>query len=305
MKRLHLCSLGLALLLTLSEASLAGPLLDRLRERRAGQNDAAVGLPAGVARLESIAYGSDPAQTFDVYLPPNAKNAPVIFMVHGGAWVTGDKAAGHVVDAKVARWVTRGFIFISTNYRMLPAAAPDVQLRDVAQALATAQRKAGEWGGDAQHFILMGHSAGAHLVALLAATPHPAATPEVQPVLGTVVLDSAALNVVEIMGRKHYRLYDKPFGSDPAYWRSMSPTLNLASRAAPFLLVCSSRRDDSCVQAGWFVERASQLGVRAELLREDLAHGEINSQLGLPGGYTAAVERFIASLAPEAARLLR
>ncbi len=307
MKRLNLCAIGLALLLGLSEASLAGPLLDRLRERRAAQGSgaASAAAPAGGERLENIAYGSDPAQTFDVYLPANAQNAPVIFMVHGGAWAIGDKAMGRVVDAKVARWVSRGFIFISANYRMLPAAAPDVQLRDVALAVATAQRKAGEWGGDARRFILMGHSAGAHLVAMLGATPHPAYAPDLQPVLGTVALDSAAMNVVDIMSQKHYRLYDKPFGTDPAYWRSLSPTLNLAAGAAPLLAVCSSRRDDSCAQAGQFAERAGQLGVRAEVLRQDLSHGEINSQLGTPGAYTTAVETFLASLDGEVARRLR
>lgn len=307
MKRLHLCAIGLALLLGLCEASLAGPLLDRLRERRAAQGSSAAGssLPAGVERLENIAYGSDPAEAFDVYLPPNAQNAPVIFMVHGGAWAIGDKATGRVVEAKVARWVSRGFIFISANYRMLPSAPPDVQLRDVALAVATAQRKAGEWGGDAQRFILMGHSAGAHLVALLAATPRPAYAPDLQPVLGTVALDSAAMNIVEIMSQKHYRLYDKPFGTDPAYWRSMSPTLNLAAGAAPLLAVCSSRRDESCAQASQFAGRAGQLGVRAEVLRQDLSHGDINSQLGTPGAYTAAVETFLASLDGEVARRLR
>jgi acetyl esterase/lipase len=307
MKRQHLCAIGLALLLGLNEASLAGPLLDRLRERRAaqGSGSASAAVPAGGERLENIAYGSDPAQTFDVYLPPNAQNAPVIFMVHGGAWAIGDKAMGRVVDAKVARWVGRGFIFISANYRMLPVAAPDVQLRDVGLAVATAQRKAGEWGGDARRFILMGHSAGAHLVALLAATPHPAYAPDLQPVLGTVALDSAAMNVVEIMSQKHYRLYDKPFGTDPAYWRSMSPTLNLAAGAAPLLAVCSSRRDESCGQASQFAGRAGQLGVRVEVLRQDLSHGEINSQLGTPGAYTAAVETFLAGLDGEVAHRLR
>lgn len=307
MKRLRMCLLGFALLAGLAETVQAGPLLELLRERRAGQAASAdsTALPAGVKRLENLSYGSDTAQTFDVYLPPDAKNAPVIFMVHGGAWAIGDKAVGRVVDAKVARWVSRGFIFVSSNYRMLPAAAPDVQLRDVALAVSTAQRKAAEWGGDPQRFILMGHSAGAHLVSLLAATPRPAYAPELQPVLGTVALDSAAMNVVEIMGQKHYRLYDKPFGSDPSYWRSMSPTLNLAAGAAPLLAVCSSRREDSCPQAGQFVEQAGQLGVRAEVLREDLSHGEINSQLGLPGAYTAAVENFMSSLDGEVARRLR
>jgi acetyl esterase/lipase len=306
MKRWHRALIGLLVLLGLVESALAGPLLDRLRERRAGNG--AVGseaLPAGVQRLENLAYGSDPAQRLDVYLPPDARHAPVILMVHGGAWVIGDKAMGRVVDAKVARWASRGFIFVSINYRMLPAAAPDVQLQDVARALAFAQVRAAEWGGDAQRFVLMGHSAGAHLVALLAANPGAAQLSGLQPVLGTVALDSAAMNLGEIMSQKHYRLYDKPFGDDPVYWQRMSPTLNLRAGAAPFLAVCSSRRDESSRQARQFAERAGSLGIRAQVLSQDLSHGEINSQLGLPGAYTAAVENFLAGLDGELARRLQ
>ncbi|MDR3370253.1 alpha/beta hydrolase [Rhodoferax sp.] len=299
--------IGILLLCGLSEASQAGPLFDRWRARRAEQATAATehALPNGVRRLSNIAYGSDPAQTFDVYLPPNAHDAPVIFMVHGGAWAIGNKAMGRVVDAKVARWVGRGFIFVSTNYRMLPSAAPDLQLRDVASALAAAQERVPQWGGDARRFVLMGHSAGAHLVSLLNATPHLDAAQPWQPVLGVVALDSAAMNVEQIMRAKHYRLYDKPFGKDPAYWRAMSPTLQLQAGAKPLLEVCSTRRDDSCQQAHQFAERATQLGVRAEVLEEDMSHGDINSQLGDALAYTAAVEKFMAELDPALAALLR
>lgn len=296
----------LALLLAFTEVSQAG-LLERWRERRAEQQGSASASvpPGGVQHLQNIAYGSDPAQVFDVYLPAEAHGAPVIFMVHGGAWTIGDKAAGRVVDAKVARWVSRGFIFVSTNYRMLPDAAPDVQLRDVARALAAAQGKAAEWGGDPHRFILMGHSAGAHLVALLNARPSADFASALQPVLGTVSLDSAAMDLVEIMNRKHYRFYDKAFGSDPDYWRRMSPTLTLSAAAKPLLAVCSSRRDDACPQARQLAERAAQLGVRAEVLSKDMSHGEINSQLGQDSAYTRDVETFMASLDGEIARRLQ
>lgn len=278
----------------------AGPLRERLREMRAerqsGREQGQAALPAGARRLADIAYGSDPAQRFDVYLPADARDAPVIFMVHGGAWKIGDKEMSRVVDAKVARWVSRGFIFVSTNYRMLPGAPVDVQLQDVARALATAQQQAPGWGGAPRRFVLMGHSAGAHLVALLGAAPRYPGDPLLQPVLGTVALDSAAMDVSAIMSQRHLPLYDQPFGTDPAYWRAMSPINALAGGAAPLLSVCSTRRDDSCRQADGFAARARQLDIRAEVLRQDLSHGEINAQLGQPGGYTEAVERFLASL---------
>lgn len=135
-------------------------------------------LAAGVQRIADVPYGADPAQRMDVYVPTSpttgtnslvasAVRAPVIFMVHGGGWRHGDKAMGRVVQEKVNRWVPKGFILISINYRMLPDAPVAVQERDVQAALMAAQQRAGTWGGDPNRFILMGHSAGAHLVALL------------------------------------------------------------------------------------------------------------------------------------------
>lgn len=290
-------------------AQAAGPLRDRLEERRAALQEAGAGLsedgaasslplPSGVRLLSDIAYGADPRQRMDVYLPAVAHDAPVIFMVHGGAWRLGDKRAGPVVDNKVRRWVMRGIILVSINYRMLPAAKVPVQAEDVAAALAFAQARAASWGGSRDKFVLMGHSAGAHLVALLNASRAAA------PWLGTVALDSAAYDIAAIMGQRHVPLYDRAFGADPAYWSSVSPLARLQPGGRPLLAVCSTRRQDSCPQAQGFAERSAALGARVQLLRQDLGHGEINAQLGSPGAYTEAVEAFLSGLdAGLAARL--
>lgn len=251
-----------------------------------------------------VAYGDAPAQRFDVYAPPRAQGAPVIFMVHGGAWRIGDKAHANVIENKVKRWVTAGWVFISTNYRMLPEADPLEQARDVARALAAAQRMAAQWGADARRFVLMGHSAGAHLVALVNGAPAFAAEFGAEPALGAVLLDTAALDVVALMSARHARLYDRAFGADPAFWRAASPHHALTAGAPPVLAVCSTeRRDDSCAQARAYATRAQALGVRASVLPQSLSHAEINWRLGLEGDYTEAVERFIASLDPALAAL--
>lgn len=303
--RLSLGVFTLAILLS-CQASLAGPIRDRLMERRAAQqqdelnegdiSSGQVSLPAGARLVRDVAYGTDDQQRMDIYLPQKAAGAPVIFMVHGGGWRRGDKAAKAVVENKVTRWVARGFIFISANYRLLPKADPLEQAQDVASALAAAQGKVAVWGGDPAKFILMGHSAGAHLVALLASSPTMAMTMGARPWLGTVALDSAALDVVEIMQARHFRLYDPAFGSDPAYWRKASPFHELSANATPFLAVCSTRRSDSCSQARRFVAKAASLSVRASVLEEDLSHRDINQRLGLEGGYTDAVESFMGAL---------
>ncbi|HWQ08100.1 MAG TPA: alpha/beta hydrolase [Holophaga sp.] len=254
-------------------------------------------LPAGVKVLRDLPYGSSRQERMDVYLPAKVTGAPVILMVHGGAWRTGDKDSRNVVENKVARWVQRGFIFISVNYRMLPIADPLEQAEDVAKALAAAQGKAASWGGDPSKFILMGHSAGAHLVSLLTAAPGRAYALGARPWLGTVSLDSAAIDVAAVMNRRHLRLYDSAFGSDPAYWRSVSPIDALSRDALPMFLVCSSTRiDKPSAQAQRFAAKAAAMGVRAEVLEEALSHMQINRSLGQPGDYTIAVERFMGSL---------
>ena len=294
----------LALALSLPLAAQGGPLLDRLIERRAERQAAAerqdaapaAALPAGARLLRDLPYGSDPRQRMDVYLPARAQGAPVIFMVHGGAWRTGDKGAAAVVDHKVARWLARGVAFISVDYRLLPQAGPLQQAQDVARALATAQAHAAEWGADPARFVLMGHSAGAHLVALLAAAPEMPRAAGARPWLGSVALDSAAFDVPQIMASRHLPLYDRAFGQDPAYWRQASPFHALQRASAPLLAVCSTRRADACPQAQRFAARQTALGGRAQVLEEDLSHREINADLGRDGAYTASVERFLAGL---------
>jgi arylformamidase len=69
----------------------------------------------------------------------------------------------------------QGYVLVSTNYRLLPAARPLEQAGDVARALALVQKQAPQWGADPKRLVLMGHSAGAHLAMLLHASPDMAA----------------------------------------------------------------------------------------------------------------------------------
>ena len=309
----------------------AGPLRDRIEARRAqaagqGQGTAADPLaeaqatgdeaaaseagPPGVRLLRDQSYGEHPRQRFDVYLPasPNAaalKDAPVLLLVHGGGWAHGDKAARSVVENKVARWVPRGFIVVSANYRLLPDAQPVAQANDIARALATVQRQAPGWGGDARQLVLMGHSAGAHLVSLLASAPEIAGAAGAAPWRATVALDSAGFDVEKIMRARHYRLYDPAFGDDPVYWREASPLQRLRAPGVPFLAVCSTRRPDQpCAQAHAFADKARRLGMAVEVLEQPLSHRDINQMLGQANAYTDAVEGFLRRLDPAFAQRL-
>jgi arylformamidase len=220
-------------------------------------------------------------------------------MVHGGAWRYGDKNSRGVVANKADRWVHRGVILISINYRLLPGTDVLEQAADVARALTYVQRHAKDWGGNADSIILMGHSAGAHLVSLLTANPTLAERQGAGRWLGSVSLDSGAIDVPTIMERPHLPLYDQAFGNDPEFWRATSPTRVLSSNALPLLAVCSSiRRDQPCKQTHQYAQLASEKRVRTEVLEVPLSHAEIDATLGLDSDYTRAVERFLSSLDP-------
>lgn len=246
--------------------------------------------------VRDVPYGTDPRQRFDIYAPRDARNAPVIFLIHGGGWQTGDKASADVIDNKVARWLPRGVIVVSTNYRLLPDADPQTQARDVARAIAVAQREVVRAGGNPWRFVLMGHSAGAHLAALLTASPGMVRAAGARPWLGTVLLDSAAVDVVQIMQHPHLPLYDAAFGTDPRYWLATSPLQALRQRPAPVLAVCSSLRSESCPANQAFIDKVRVLGGRGRLLPQPLSHGAINARLGENSAYTRSVEMFLGTL---------
>lgn len=253
-------------------------------------------LPAGTTVERDIAYGADQAQRLDVYRPANAAGAPMLIMVHGGGWITGDKANPGVIDAKAAHWLPKGYILVSVNYRLVPQAKPMAQANDVANAIAFVQAHARSWGGDPARVVLMGHSAGAHLVTLLTADPSLAKSAGVKPWLGTIALDNAAYNVVELMQGQHLDLYDQAFGSDQQLWRAASPTLVIKSAPVPMLLVCSSKRADSCPQADAFAAKVKTLNGRATVVPVDMTHADINHLVGADSNYTATIDKFLNSI---------
>ena len=296
---LALCLLAAATTPAPAQQRLRERIAQRMEQRRGHEGPTAATLPAGARVERDVAYGPAPEQRYDVYLPAHAQpDAPILFMVHGGGWRRGDKRMRNVVGNKAAYWLERGFVFVSTDYRLEPDADPLQQARDVATALASVQRQARRWGADPARTVLMGHSAGAHLVALLGSDPDGMLRQAgARRPLGVVSLDSGALDVPALMGQRRLpQLYRDAFGGDPAYWRSVSPQQQLERGGLPMLLVCSSSRQfptSPCEEARNFARRGSALSVPMQVLPEPLEHGEINDQLGLPSAYTRTVSGWI------------
>ena len=246
--------------------------------------------------MRDVAYGAADAQRFDVYAPSQPRGAPTILFVHGGGWAFGDKTTG--IGAKAQHWTDAGAFVISVNYRMLPDADPLAQARDVARAIAQAQTTVAQAGGDPDAFVLMGHSAGGHLVALLDASPALAREAGARAWRGSVLLDAGSVDVVATMHspRGGMRLFRDAFGNDPAYWQRVSPIHQLAARTAPVLAVCASGRAESCPDNRAFLDKAAGYGSRTQLLPEPLNHLQINRDLGGDNDYSRAVDVFLRSI---------
>ncbi len=103
-------------------------------------------------------------QVLDVYAPDGAKNLPVVFWIHGGGWQAGDKS---MVAVKPKAFMEAGFVFVSINYRLLPTVDMGALTSDVATALGWVHKNIATYGGDPTRLLVMGHSAGGQLAALM------------------------------------------------------------------------------------------------------------------------------------------
>ena len=122
---------------------------------------------AHVRRTANVAFGPGASDQLDIYQPskPSHEPLPVIIFWHGGGWVDGKKGLYRFVGAALAQL---GYVTILPNYRVYPEVRFPAFLDDAARAVLWVQQHAGDYGGDAHRIVLMGHSAGAHMAAMLA-----------------------------------------------------------------------------------------------------------------------------------------
>jgi acetyl esterase/lipase len=120
----------------------------------------------GFDRIEGVAYGDDPRHRLDIYMPkaPGGAALPVVVFFYGGAW-QGGKRGEHLFMGEAL--ASRGFVVVIPDYRVYPQARYPAFVEDGARAVAWVAKHIGEHRGDARHVVLMGHSAGAHIAAML------------------------------------------------------------------------------------------------------------------------------------------
>jgi acetyl esterase/lipase len=118
-----------------------------------------------VERHVDLTYGAENRQKLDVYAPRGAADLPVVIFWYGGSWIEGSKADYRFVGTELARL---GFVAVLPDYRLYPEVTFPLFDADGARAIAWVEQHAREFGGNPQHIVLMGHSAGGHTAAFLA-----------------------------------------------------------------------------------------------------------------------------------------
>ncbi|WP_255326359.1 alpha/beta hydrolase [Sphingobium sp. EM0848] len=265
-----------------------------------GQQSAGQSAPGA----QTMAYGKDALQILD-YWPAEARKAPLVLFVHGGGWKRGSKDNATGAE-KVGHYHSLGYGFASINYRLVPDATVEQQAQDVADAVAFLRGKAGVLGFDPDRIVLMGHSAGAHLVALVGTDMHYFAKAGLKSdaVRGVIPLDGAAYDVPRQMAEGNRFMagtYEQAFGTDPARQKALSPTFHAEPPNAPGFLILHVDRADGTAQSEELAAALRKAGTPVEIdalegqgLR---GHMQINRSMGdpdYPG--TAIVDRWLKRL---------
>ena len=251
-----------------------------------------VAAPASAKVYRDVVYDQKPGVsdgnfTMDVYAPDEAKDAPVIIMVHGGAWTYGNKQAA--IGPKQAEFFTgEGFIFISINYRLAPDHPFPAQVEDLAAAIAYTHAHIKGYGGDPDEIFLIGHSSGGHTVALVSVDPKylRAEGLDLDVIKGTVPLDSAAYNLVKTgESGKLPNFYRPAFGKKEETWREASPTLQVMDgRHVPPMLLLYVKRAVSPTRAKELAETLRANGYMAQaVMAKNRSHKSLNDKLGTKG----------------------
>ena len=235
----------------------------------------------------TLAYGEAPLQRVD-YWAGAVPSSPLVVFVHGGGWKRGDK---RMMDdsAKLEHWQRLGYAVASVNYRLVPDNTVEEQAADVSQALAYLRKHAGHLGFDRDRIALVGHSAGAHLVALVGTDPRyfRDAGLQLNDVRGIVPLDGAAYNVPEQMDenpRLMGKTYQQAFGTEPERQKQLSPALHADAPNSREFLILHVQRKDGTAQAEELGAALNRAGTKASVQgfpgRGLKGHAEINRRLG-------------------------
>lgn len=253
---------------------------------------------AGAMKLhDGIRYSG--SLKLDVYEPDGgrglfARKKPVVLYIHGGGWAKGDRKRVY----KMPEWLTsKGYVFVAMDYRKVPSTSIDGQVQDVTAAMRWAKNNIRKYGGDPNRMVLMGHSAGAHLSALIAAQG------KATGFRGIIPNDVQAYDLLAYATKRGSigSMFGLAFSDEPKNWVRWSPATyaRQTKRMPPHLILYSSSQGErrSSISIG-YANLIKGLGTNTEIFHGTAyRHGAIAARLGRPGdAASAAIERFLSKV---------
>jgi arylformamidase len=218
---------------------------------------------------------------------------PVVFWIHGGGWQAGDKTD---VALKPKVLTERGYLFVSTNYRLLPEVSMEELIQDIAKSLAWVHKNIAKYNGDPQRIFVGGHSAGAQLAALLCVDQRILAKEGVgfEGLRGCIPVDGDTYDIPKIIMTAEHRqaLYGgkmfnfghrQKFGNDPEKHVNFSAVTHVAKGKGipPFLILYFTGNPDTTAQARRLETTLKEADVPTTAIgKPDTNHSRLNDELG-------------------------
>ncbi len=247
----------------------------------------------GYRVIEDIDYYGDGSykHMLDLYLPEGS-GFPTLVFVHGGAWHTGDRKQGVLVE--LAKSLARDGVAVAlVSYRLAPEVTWREMAEDVARAVKWASEHISEYGGSGV-IVLGGHSAGAHLAALIALCGKSSIR------ISGLIAWSGIYDVAELMMKVGDESFKEAFTGEPSEWREASPITWVSAGDPPTLVVYGSRNPELIVeQSNELYEALKKAGVQVELIvLEGETHASEVKQAASRGEAYEAILEFIRTLRP-------
>jgi arylformamidase len=236
-------------------------------------------------------------QVLDIYTPdkPAKQSLPVMFWIHGGGWQAGDKSE---VDLKPKVFTERGYLFVSTNYRLLPEVTMEDLTNDIAKSLGWVHQSIAKYGGDPNRIVVGGHSAGAQLAALICIDDRYLKQQGValKSIKGCIPVDGDTYDIPKIILTAEHRQavygggmptfgHRQKFGNDPTKHVDFSAVTHVAKGKdiPPFLILYFPGNPDTQAQAKRLETTLRDAEIPARSFgKPDSNHGDLNDDLGKP-----------------------
>lgn len=247
---------------------------------------------AGIATTRGLAYGTGQRRVLDVYRPTDARGAPIVVFFYGGSWQEGERADYAFVARALAQ---AGIVVVVPDYRVFPEVRFEGFMRDAASAVAWTRKRAESFGGDPNRLLVMGHSAGAHMAAMLALDPRWLAAQGLAPrgVIAGVVGLAGPYDFLPTRDPILQTIFGTQPGSPPEAGRETQPINFVDGRNPPMFLGAGS------IDTTVLPRNTKNLAARFEAaggpvttrIYSGLGHRTLLGVLSQPLGFAASVRR--------------